>query len=285
MKLGISLDAYLKTTSLPEAVTRAASIGFDAIDLNLVSFCQPDSPLARDDWRDWIGRVGEAASTGNIWISQVHAPICPWLDKTEKDHFLDEMTVRTMEAARVLDIPWTVFHARTPEEGFSTRNAKGTISANAAGLRKWADIASGCGTSIAVENTFFSKNGTLPMFCTTPEENIELIDAIDRQNVAACLDTGHAFVAGYEPAEFAKALGDRLKVLHVHDNLGIEDQHVAPFAGAIDWGAFMASLRSIGFDGVFSFEVHRQVQNMPEPLIDTAIGLVHDIGRHLTRSL
>jgi sugar phosphate isomerase/epimerase len=122
------------------------------------------------------------------------------------------------------------------------------------------------------------------MFCTTPEQILELIDAIDRPNVAVCLDTGHAFVAGYEPAEFVQTLGDRLKVLHVHDNLGSEDQHVAPFAGAIDWGSFVAALRNIGFDGVFSLEVHRQVQNMPEPLIDKAVDLVHEIGRHLIES-
>ena len=123
------------------------------------------------------------------------------------------------------------------------------------------------------------------MYCTTPEQPIDLIDAIDRTNVAPCLDTGHAFVAGYEPADFAKALGDRLRVLHVHDNLGMQDQHVAPFAGEINWESFMASLKNIGFNGVFSFEVHKQVQNMPAPLIDEAIGLTHAIGRHLIESL
>ena len=51
-----------------------------------------------------------------------------------------------------------------------------------------------------------------------------------------------------------RLLGDRLKVLHVHDNDGKNDQHRAPFTGTIDWEDFTSALAETGFRGVMSLE-------------------------------
>lgn len=44
-----------------------------------------------------------------------------------------------------------------------------------------------------------------------------LIDEIAMPNVAAALDVGHAMLSGETPAKAAKALGARLRYVHVHD--------------------------------------------------------------------
>ena len=42
--------------------------------------------------------------------------------------------------------------------------------------------------------------------------------------------------------------------MHVHDNLGKNDDHMVPFSGVIDWKDYRKALDEIGFDGVFSLE-------------------------------
>ena len=51
-----------------------------------------------------------------------------------------------------------------------------------------------------------------------------------------------------------RALGSRLKVLHVHDNDGVSDRHAIPFSGVTDWEDFAVALKEVGFNGVLSLE-------------------------------
>ena len=50
-------------------------------------------------------------------------------------------------------------------------------------------------------------------------------------------------------------VGKRLKVLHVNDNLGADDDHIAPFMGNVDWVDAMYGLALAGFDGPLNYEV------------------------------
>ena len=72
--------------------------------------------------------------------------------------------------------------------------------------------------------------------------------------LVACLDTGHANCAGIAAGKFARILGDRLKVLHIHDNMAKSDAHALPFTGTIDWKDFGAALKEIGYSGALSLE-------------------------------
>ena len=62
---------------------------------------------------------------------------------------------------------------------------------------------------------------------------------------------------GLDP-EYAAVLGRRIKCLHVHDNNGSSDQHMAPLTGTVNWGNFCSSLRDAGYDGDLSFETFNQ---------------------------
>jgi len=42
---------------------------------------------------------------------------------------------------------------------------------------------------------------------------------------------------------------------HVHDNRGMRDEHLVPFAGSIDWDVAMMATQKIGYDGPLMFEV------------------------------
>ena len=63
--------------------------------------------------------------------------------------------------------------------------------------------------------------------------------------------------------------------------MGYSPDEMQALVGSIDWPAFREALRDIGYEGVFSLEVHCQVQRMPPELIDDAVRLVHRVGRFL----
>ena len=51
----------------------------------------------------------------------------------------------------------------------------------------------------------------------------------------------------------------------MHDNNGIDDQHLAPFMGVQDWSRFVDGLRAIGFDRTMSFETFNIWNTMNDP--------------------
>ncbi len=50
-------------------------------------------------------------------------------------------------------------------------------------------------------------------------------------------------------------IGKRLKVIHVNDNAAIDDEHLLPFEGNVDWRDAMHGLALAEFDGLFNFEL------------------------------
>ena len=46
-----------------------------------------------------------------------------------------------------------------------------------------------------------------------------------------------------------------MKVIHVNDNTGMDDDHLPPFMGNINWRDAMHGLSLVGFEGLFNFEV------------------------------
>jgi sugar phosphate isomerase/epimerase len=64
-----------------------------------------------------------------------------------------------------------------------------------------------------------------------------------------CLDSGHLHVTGSDPDETIRAIGGRLKTLHLHDNFGDKDQPLAPFLGTINWRTYAESLPGLWVRG------------------------------------
>jgi len=84
---------------------------------------------------------------------------------------------------------------------------------------------------------------------------MELLDEVDPDHeVGLCLDLGHAHVEGHVVEELQAAL-PRLHHLHVHDNDGCNDSHLAPGQGTIPWTEVLQTLHSSGFDGLAALEM------------------------------
>lgn len=61
-------------------------------------------------------------------------------------------------------------------------------------------------------------------------------------------DLGHAQVFNGSPAEFASALGPRrIGIAHIHDNASLEDSHLPPGQGKVDWRTFLHRYQKEGW--------------------------------------
>ena len=78
---------------------------------------------------------------------------------------------------------------------------------------------------------------------------VQILDAVDRPNVRALLDCGHAHRCGLDSAEFARRLGDRLCHVHVNDNDGTCDLHLQIGEGNIAYRSVFAALRAADYRG------------------------------------
>ena len=92
---------------------------------------------------------------------------------------------------------------------------------------------------------------------------------------------------------FIRTLGNRLKVLHIHDNDGIADLHQIPFTftktrenkASTDWDGFLRGLGGIHFDGVLSFETAPVLESFPEEMKGEVLGFIAGIGGYFARKM
>ncbi|KAA3613447.1 MAG: sugar phosphate isomerase/epimerase [Planctomycetota bacterium] len=110
---------------------------------------------------------------------------------------------------------------------------------------------------------------------------VALLDRLDPTGEAGlCLDLGHAHVEGQVRRELDAAL-PRLRHLHVHDNHGQQDSHLAPGEGSLPWAEVLERLRQVGFSGQAALEIRDPSRGALEMghLLDQQLRLV-DGFRH-----
>ena len=86
------------------------------------------------------------------------------------------------------------------------------------------------GSQLMIENVYESD----------PDEMRTVFDRLQDHNVGFCLDTGHQSAFSQTPlAGWLDSLGPYLGQLHLHDNRGTVDEHMAIGQGAIDFETFL----------------------------------------------
>ena len=110
-------------------------------------------------------------------------------------------------------------------------------------------------SSIVVSADFDGKTYTQTRRIKSYRTDLDMLDRLKRDNLRICLDTGHAAIfEGAAVADAVRRIGPMLEAVHIHDNMGKEDEHLIPGDGIIDWDDFAKALKEIGFDKVISIE-------------------------------
>ena len=139
--------------------------------------------------------------------------------------------------------------------------------------------------TICLENMFTRHDKKLYAACCSDISfACRLIDELNRRagerRFGFCLDTGHMLLVGKDVRQAMRQLGDRLEAFHIHDNNGVDDQHMAPYTGILDWERFTDGLRELRFSKPINFETHGVAERFVDPdLVPDALRLIAKTGR------
>lgn len=237
-------------------------VGYKVIDLGFCAQASPDYILRGDDWERKIDEVGETAAKLGITFYQCHVPFIkgctpkadPNFRKPGYAEYFNECMRRAYVACGKLGISWAVAHPLSfPELNFES---KASLEGNRAYYDQYVELGIRGGTGTAFENMLPSLDRKLPTrYCQHYEQLIELADSYQSDKVGICWDTGHANQMHLEQSRALRAIGSRLKTLHINDNFyGNQDEHLLPFIGEVDWDAVVHALVDIGYAGSLNYE-------------------------------
>jgi sugar phosphate isomerase/epimerase len=163
----------------------------------------------------------------------VHAPYIE-LNPASLNPDLRQATVRccleSLELAAFLEAGHLVFHVGYLPQIYPEAAVEETKEALAESLRAVLDRAEELGVTVVVENGW---NGPNHPIITSAKEHAALVEAMASPALGALFDIGHAHTFGTELSEDMGLLKAHLRALHLHDNHGVEDEHLALGQGTV----------------------------------------------------
>lgn len=109
------------------------------------------------------------------------------------------------------------------------------------------------GVVICLENHYGWEYHDCHELFSTPEELLEVFRALAGPAVRVCLDYGHSQMTG-NTEEFLERLAPYLAYVHLADNMGVDDDHLAFGEGVVPWRRVLEKTRSVGYMGPFTVE-------------------------------
>jgi len=95
------------------------------------------------------------------------------------------------------------------------------------------------------------------------EDLEQLFSDYDPRFLGLCYDSGHGNI-GTSGLDYLERFRNRLVSIHIHDNVGMQDQHDLPFSGTVDWVRLSKIIATSSYDGCVSLESNMRGQNIEE---------------------
>ncbi len=254
--------------------------GFDAYDFSM--FNETVCPwIIDDDFADKAKKLREYSDKIGIVCNQTHAPF-PLVfvgDEKRTNERFDEI-VRALEISAILGAKYSVVH---PWNGYSPKE-------NAEIYGRLKPTAEMLGIKIALENMWFwdnEKDCALPAACSDEDNFNAHLDLLDENVFCALLDIGHAEMKGLNTSavKMIRALGKRIKCIHLHDNDLVHDTHTLPFTRNIDYAPIIEALREIGYDGDITLESDSFAPKLPSELVPHALKFMAQVAGYFRTEL
>ncbi len=270
-------------------VMKAAGFGAADVSLNaLLPYRDIVDKKKSDAFEESLAafrEYAEAAEKHGIVNAQAHAPYPSYVaGHGEYNDYLIRVMEISLAACRTIACPRLVIHPFF--NGYeNAMPAREEWDLNLAQYTRLIPAAKKYGVMILLENMFTRHNGKIyEAICSDFDLACRYIDVLnDRAGerlFGFCLDTGHALLLGKDIRKSMATLGHRIAAFHIHDNNGIDDQHLAPYMGIGDWNGFVAGLKEIGYHGHLSFETYRTITKAFDPaLTEKVLALIAETGK------
>lgn len=284
--------------------------GFDAIDFSMDQYFDTEKAnkegvymtkkgletvleKSKEEVIEYFRPLKEASDKTGVLIGQMHAPFPLWFDKNQElnDHLVDILD-KCLAVCEYLGCPAIVVHP-IYRGTFELERESNLMQYRAfiPVIKKYKGI------KICAENIFKRMHNvpTKRIVEGRLSDSREAVELIDQLNSEAggdyfgfCLDIGHALLTRKDIYEYIKALGNRLTVLHIHENDGEDDLHCMPYTyldtatknTVCDWNGFVDGLREIDYKGTICFESFRIFHSFPKAVHAEALKLTSAIGRY-----
>ena len=305
IKVGVQTKGILPEMGLEKGIALIAAAGFERVDFNLDTFLKNSDVYAGrintffdndlesllsyfEEYRKMFEKYG-------IKPSQMHAPY-PILVPTRADvtDYMQKVVIpKSIAIAGRMHIPWVVMHP------FKLQYKYGLEAEQAMNLQYFQSIIPMLKehhVGVCVENLYESVGARITEgTCANPAEAAWYVDVLNQlageELFGCCLDTGHMELTHREPADYIRQIGNRLKILHMHENDTIGDLHQMPYTfgtkpdDGVDWEDFCKALGEIGFDGTLSFETFPCVNSFPRGAREEALRTIRTIGEDMVENI
>lgn len=230
-----------------DRVRHVYEAGFRYVDLSMYAVEKDDALIMQRNWQKSAEEIQEFMADRNMEFVQAHSPSGN-LMKSEADlEIYVQKTIRAIEVCGFLQIPNLVVHTgwregATKEEWFRE---------NRDFIRRLFPYMEKCNVNLLHEN---GTRKTIPWFYLKSGKAMrEFSEYVNHPLFHSCWDTGHALLEGEQYKDIC-TLGNDLYGVHIHDNRGEKDEHIAPFLGVINMAEIMHGLIDAGYKGAFVFE-------------------------------
>ena len=278
MKLSAELYTLAQRFGDFKAIEMAKEAGFDAIDYSYY-YDKECEDILGDGYKEYAKKLREHLDEVGIICNQAHAPFS---FKYGLENNIAERKylwmIHALESASILGARNIVVHSVTVPEGVNFEEY------NVEYYKSFIPYCEKFGIHVAVENLFYRdiKRKRLTGKLGSPAELNSIVEKINSPWIVACVDIGHAALTGYEPEDFIKKMNPSvLKALHVQDNDYLDDRHILPYTGELNWEAIMESLKKAEYDGDLTFEIIKFLDKFPDDLLPEAMSFAASVGKHL----
>jgi len=250
-KVGIDTWIYHPALSIEKILERVEEHGFKYVEYAYEHFKTIKEPEKQ------LKRLVEISSSYDLKPVQMHAPYgneeyqLGAEDENLRKYALKKM-IKWLEYTNMLNCEVYVIHVAMSKFSVnrsSIETFEKLVKRSLDYIRELARVAHDLGVKIAVENPLQKTFGA------TATDLIYLSKYTDPEVVGVCLDTGHAFLHGFNVGSMIRELGDMIIATHVHDNDGRLDYHWPPSMGCIDWRSVLKALEDIGYNRPLILEV------------------------------
>lgn len=250
--MNVSMNAYYKCDKSYKPYEALKEAGFQYLS---AAWREEETPLLLgDDWMDHIKRVKELYDTFGFTCVQTHLPCYEILLDCgiEVPESFEEIK-RGLVYENIMDAKWGALHLRTAtNHGCDVKIA---YQHNKELILRLLDTAHKYNVGLAIENMPYFRGADFTLFATNYRDLIELCDEINDPLLGICYDFGHGLLCGDDIPNAIREIGDRLKIVHIHNNANNNyDAHDAPAFGKIQWASIAKALADIHYDGSLSGE-------------------------------
>lgn len=293
MLLSVQTAPILDYYGIDEGFRRIKEAGFDGVDFN-IDHTLPGGKIRANDCTGFFDMTDEemieatrpykeAAEKYGVKFIQAHAPFPTMVKEQATNEYVLHALKKTIMLMDYVGCPNLIVHPGfmpadeklDPEDEWDY-NVK-MYTALIPALKKYR-------VTCCLENMFTRHRGKImEAICSDPYEACAYVDHLNevagKQVFGFCLDTGHANLLGHDLYDVIRKLGDRITVLHVHDNGGVNDDHMFPYMGITDWTRFCDGLKSIGYSRPLSFETFNALAVADHEVWPEMLALLYAIGK------